>query len=67
MALGLLDAGARVAAIELDAPAIDETQDALEDRGAGQRFLGIGADVTHDEALQKSYASRPNDLATSIS
>jgi NAD(P)-dependent dehydrogenase (short-subunit alcohol dehydrogenase family) len=51
--LGLLDAGARVAAVELDAPAIEETQDAVEDRGAGERFLGIGADVTHDESGAK--------------
>ena len=53
MTLGLLDAGARVAAVELDAPAIEETQDAVEDRGAGERFLGIGADVTHDESGAK--------------
>ncbi len=46
MTLGLLEAGARVAAVELDAPAIEETQDAAEDRGAGERFLGIVADVT---------------------
>ena len=53
MTLGLLDAGARVAAVELDAPAIEETQDAVEDRGAGERFLGLGADVTHDESGAK--------------
>jgi short chain dehydrogenase len=53
MTLGLLDAGARVAAVELDAPAIEETQDVVEDRGAGERFLGIGADVTHDESGAK--------------
>jgi NAD(P)-dependent dehydrogenase (short-subunit alcohol dehydrogenase family) len=54
MTLGLLDAGARVAAVELDAPAIEETQDVIEDRGAaGERFLGIGADVTHDESGAK--------------
>ena len=53
MTLGLLDAGARVAAVELDAPAIEETQDAVEDRGAGERFLGIGADVTYDETGAK--------------
>jgi len=51
--LWLLDAGARVAAVELDAPAIEETQDAVEDRGAGERFLGIGADVTYDESGAK--------------
>jgi NAD(P)-dependent dehydrogenase (short-subunit alcohol dehydrogenase family) len=53
MTLGLLDAGARVAAVELDARAIEETQDAVEDRGAGERFLGIGADVTYDETGAK--------------
>jgi 3-oxoacyl-[acyl-carrier protein] reductase len=53
MTLGLLDAGARVAAVELDAPAIEETQDAVDDRGAGDRFLGIGADVTYDESGAK--------------
>jgi NAD(P)-dependent dehydrogenase (short-subunit alcohol dehydrogenase family) len=53
MTLGLLDAGARVAAVELDVPAIEETQDAAEDRDAGERFLGIGADVTHDESGAK--------------
>ena len=50
MTLGLLDAGARVAAVELDAPAIEDTQDAAEDRGAGERFLGIGADIARDES-----------------
>ncbi len=50
MTLGLLDAGARVAAVELDAPAIEGTQDAAEDRGAGERFLGIGADIARDES-----------------
>jgi 3-oxoacyl-[acyl-carrier protein] reductase len=53
MTLGLLDAGARVAAVELDAPAIEETRDAVEDRGAAERFIGIGADVTHDESGAK--------------
>jgi hypothetical protein len=53
MTLGLLDAGARVAAVELDAPAIEETQDAAEDRGAGERFLGIGADVARDDSGAK--------------
>ncbi|HXX52499.1 MAG TPA: SDR family oxidoreductase [Xanthobacteraceae bacterium] len=50
MTLGLLDAGARVAAVELDAPAIEDTQGAAEDRGAGERFLGIGADIARDES-----------------
>jgi NAD(P)-dependent dehydrogenase (short-subunit alcohol dehydrogenase family) len=53
MTLGLLKAGACVAAVELDAPAIEETQDAAEDLGAGDRFLGIAADVTWDESGAK--------------
>jgi NAD(P)-dependent dehydrogenase (short-subunit alcohol dehydrogenase family) len=39
MTLGLLDAGARVAAVEIDAPAIEETQGAVEDRGAGRHAI----------------------------
>jgi NAD(P)-dependent dehydrogenase (short-subunit alcohol dehydrogenase family) len=53
MALGLLDAGACVAAAELDSSAIEETQDAAEDRGAGERFLGVAADVTWDDSGPK--------------
>jgi len=53
MTLGLLDAGAQVAAVELDAPALEETQDAAEDRGAGERFLSIVADVTWDDSGPK--------------
>ncbi len=53
MTLGLLDAGASVAAVELDGPAIDETQEAAEDRGAGERFLGVVADVTWDDSGPK--------------
>ena len=53
MTLGLLDAGASVAAVELDGPAIEETQDAAEDRGAGERFLGIVTDVTWDDSGPK--------------
>jgi NAD(P)-dependent dehydrogenase (short-subunit alcohol dehydrogenase family) len=53
MTLGLLDAGACVAAAELDGQAIEETQDAAEDRGAGDRFLGIAADVTWDDSGPK--------------
>ena len=53
MALGLLDAGACVAAAEIDGQAIEETQDAAEDRGAGDRFLGIAADVTWDDSGPK--------------
>src|SRR5208282_543791 len=53
MTLGLLEAGARVAAVELDAPALDETRRAATDRGAGDRILDIAADVTHDAAGAK--------------
>lgn len=49
MTLGLLNAGARVAAVELDPPALDETRRAAEERQAGDRLLDIAADVTHDD------------------
>jgi NAD(P)-dependent dehydrogenase (short-subunit alcohol dehydrogenase family) len=53
MTLGLLDAGARVAAVELDAPALDDMRAAAEDRGAIDRILDIVGDVTHDTAAPK--------------
>jgi NAD(P)-dependent dehydrogenase (short-subunit alcohol dehydrogenase family) len=53
MTLGLLQAGARVAATELDAEALDETGRTAEDAGAGDRILDIVADVTRDEAAPK--------------
>jgi NAD(P)-dependent dehydrogenase (short-subunit alcohol dehydrogenase family) len=59
MAFGLLDAGARVAGVEVDAPALEEAQDAAEDMiarknlGAGERFLGIVTDVTWDDSGPK--------------
>ncbi|MFZ3357127.1 MAG: SDR family oxidoreductase [Xanthobacteraceae bacterium] len=53
MTLGLLDAGASVAAIELDGPALDETQDAAEDRGAGERYFGIVTDITWNDSGPK--------------
>src|SRR5580698_4416702 len=53
MALGLLDAGARVAAVEIDAPALVELREAAEDRGAEDRILDIAGDVTHDTAAPK--------------
>jgi len=53
MTLGLLQAGARVAAVELDAEALDDTGRAAEDAGAGERILDIVADVTRDEAAPK--------------
>jgi NAD(P)-dependent dehydrogenase (short-subunit alcohol dehydrogenase family) len=54
MTLGLLDAGARVAAVELDTAALDETQHAAEDRNAGERFNGIIADVSWDDTGPKT-------------
>jgi NAD(P)-dependent dehydrogenase (short-subunit alcohol dehydrogenase family) len=53
MTLGLLDAGASVVAVELDAPALEETQDAAEDRGGGERFYGIIADVSWNDSGPK--------------
>jgi NAD(P)-dependent dehydrogenase (short-subunit alcohol dehydrogenase family) len=49
MTLGLLDAGARVAAAELDASALADLQRAAADRGAADRLVGIVADVAKDE------------------
>jgi NAD(P)-dependent dehydrogenase (short-subunit alcohol dehydrogenase family) len=53
MTLGLLAAGACVAAVELDGPVLEETQDAADDIGASERFMGIAADVTWDESGPK--------------
>jgi 3-oxoacyl-[acyl-carrier protein] reductase len=53
MTLGLLAEGARVAATELDAQALDETGQAAESSGAGDRILDIVADVTHDDSAPK--------------
>src|ERR1700691_3284828 len=53
MTLGLLDAGARVAAVEIDAPSLGELRDLAEDRGAEDRILDIAGDVTHDTAAPK--------------
>jgi NAD(P)-dependent dehydrogenase (short-subunit alcohol dehydrogenase family) len=53
MTLGLLAAGARVAAVELDAEALDDTGRAAEDSGAGDRILDIVADVTRDDSAPK--------------
>src|SRR3984957_4940826 len=53
MTLGLLAAGARVAATELDAEALDETRDAAEKSGAENRLLDIVADVTRDDSAPK--------------
>jgi len=53
MTLGLLQAGARVAATELDAEALDETGHAAEASGAHDRILDIVADVTRDDSAPK--------------
>jgi NAD(P)-dependent dehydrogenase (short-subunit alcohol dehydrogenase family) len=53
MALGLLEAGARVVAVDLDGPPLDEIQEAAEDRGAGNRFNGVVADVTWNDSGPK--------------
>jgi len=50
MTLGLLDAGARVAAVELDPPALGELTRLAQQHGAGERLLDIAIDVTHDAA-----------------
>jgi 3-oxoacyl-[acyl-carrier protein] reductase len=53
MTLGLLDAGACVAAVELDAPALDEMRGEVDDKGAGDRLLDIAGDVTLDASGPK--------------
>lgn len=53
MTLGLLEAGARVAAVEIDAPALEETENGADQRGAGERIQGIVADITRDESAPK--------------
>jgi NAD(P)-dependent dehydrogenase (short-subunit alcohol dehydrogenase family) len=53
MALGLLAAGACVAGVEIDGPVLEEMQGLAEDGGAGERFLGVVADVSWDESGPK--------------
>jgi NAD(P)-dependent dehydrogenase (short-subunit alcohol dehydrogenase family) len=53
MTLGLLAAGAKVAATELDAEALDATGQAAEAAGAGERILDVVADVTRDDSGPK--------------
>jgi NAD(P)-dependent dehydrogenase (short-subunit alcohol dehydrogenase family) len=53
MTLGLLEAGARVAAVEIDAPALEETESSADQRGAGERIQGIVADITRDDSAPK--------------
>ncbi len=53
MALGLIEAGACVAAAEIDQDVLDETQSAAEERGGGERFLALLADITRDDSGPK--------------
>jgi 3-oxoacyl-[acyl-carrier protein] reductase len=53
MTLGLLEAGARVAAVEIDAPALEETESAADQHGAGERIQGVVADITRDDSAPK--------------
>src|SRR5579864_2787795 len=53
MTLGLLEAGARVAAVEIDAPALEETESAADQRGSGERIHGVVADITRDDSAPK--------------
>ncbi len=53
MTLGLLEAGARVAAVEIDAQALEETESGADQRGAGERIQGIVADITRDDSAPK--------------
>lgn len=53
MTLGLLAAGASVAATELDAEALDGTGQAAEASGAGERILDVIADITRDDSAPK--------------
>lgn len=54
MTLGLLAAGARVTAIELDAEALDEIGQAAEASGTADHMLTIVADVTPDDSASKT-------------
>ncbi len=53
MTLGLLAAGARVTAIELDAQALDEIGQAADASGATDHMLAIVADITPDDSAAK--------------
>jgi 3-oxoacyl-[acyl-carrier protein] reductase len=53
MTLGLLEAGARVAAVEIDAPALEETESAADQRGSGERIQGVVADITREDSGPK--------------
>jgi 3-oxoacyl-[acyl-carrier protein] reductase len=49
----MLDAGASVVAVEIDAPVLEETESAADERGSRDRMIGIVADVTRDESAPK--------------
>jgi len=53
MTLALLDAGARVDAIELDPPALAELTELAQSRGAADRILDIAADVGKDDSAPR--------------
>lgn len=53
MTLGLLEAGARVAAVEIDAQALEETESGADQRGDGERIQGVVADITRDDSAPK--------------
>jgi NAD(P)-dependent dehydrogenase (short-subunit alcohol dehydrogenase family) len=53
MTLGLLAAGASVAATALDSEALDGTGQAAEASGAGERILDVIADITRDDSGPK--------------
>jgi NAD(P)-dependent dehydrogenase (short-subunit alcohol dehydrogenase family) len=53
MTLGLLEAGAKVAAVELDSPALAELADLARARGTSERLLDIAADVAKDDSGPK--------------
>lgn len=53
MTLGLLDAGASVVAVEVDAPVLEETESTADERGSRERMIGVVADVTRDESAPK--------------
>src|SRR5579871_5268770 len=50
MTLGLLQAGASVAAVELDAEALDQTGLAAEKAGAEGRIVDVVADISRDDS-----------------
>jgi NAD(P)-dependent dehydrogenase (short-subunit alcohol dehydrogenase family) len=53
MTLGLLDAGASVVAVEIDAPVLEDAESAADERGSRDRMIGVVADVTRDESAPK--------------